>query len=78
MRTVFSSWASGDAAGDLDRAEGTLLFAALAGIVPALFAWVLATLADTISVVAPEPMAGAAALLLAAATLVRWIGLMGL
>lgn len=74
MRTVFSSWASGDAADDLDRAEGTLLFAALAGVVPALFAWLLATLADTVSGVAPEPMAGTAALLLAVATLVRWIG----
>jgi hypothetical protein len=75
MRTVFSSWASGDAAGDLDRAEGTLLFAALAGVVPGLFAWVLATLADTVSVVAPEPFAGTAALLLAVAMLVRWIGI---
>jgi hypothetical protein len=74
MRTVFSSWASGDTADDLDRAEGTLLFAALAGIVPALFAGLLVTLAGSVSASAPEPMAGVAALLLAVASLVRWIG----
>lgn len=74
MRIVFSSRASGDAADDLDRAEGTLLFAALAGIVPALFAGLLATLADSVSASAPEPMVGVAALLLAVASLVRWIG----
>jgi hypothetical protein len=74
MRSVFSSWASGDAADDLDRAEGTLLFAALAGIVPALFAGLLASLAGSVSASAPEPMAGVAALLLAVASLVRWIG----
>ncbi len=74
MRSVFSSWASSDAADDLDRAEGTLVFAALAGIVPALFAGLLATLAGSVSASAPEPMAGVAALLLAVASLVRWIG----
>jgi hypothetical protein len=74
MRAVFSSWASSDAADDLNRAEGTLLFAALAGVVPALFAWLLASLAGSVSAAAPEPMAGVAAVLLAVATLVRWIG----
>jgi hypothetical protein len=42
MRTVFSSWAYGESGADLDRAEGTLVFALLAGIVPALLAWLLA------------------------------------
>lgn len=74
MRTVFSSWASDDAADDLDRAEGTLLFAALAGIVPALFAGLLVALAGSVPASATEPMPGVAALLLAVASLVRWIG----
>jgi hypothetical protein len=74
MRTVFSSWVSSDAADDLDRAEGTMLFAALAGIVPALFTALLTALAGSVPASAPEPMAGVAALLLAVATLVRWIG----
>lgn len=70
MRTVFSSWASGDAAHDLDRAEGMLVFAALAGLVPALLARLLAELAGA----AGQPAGDIAALLLAVAALVRWIG----
>jgi hypothetical protein len=74
MRTVFSSWAYGESGADLDRAEGTLVFALLAGIVPALLAWLLAGVGGAAMDSAAGPAAAAAPLLLAAATLVRWIG----
>ncbi len=47
MRTVFSSLARGDAAGDLRRAGGALVFAVLALGVPALLGWLLGSVAGS-------------------------------
>lgn len=74
MRTVFSSWAYRDAAGDLDRAEATLVFAALAGVVPALLGWLLDGIAAS-AAAAPLALPTLVPVLTGVAALVRWLGL---
>lgn len=75
MRSVFSPWAYGESAADLDRAEGMLGLVVTAAVAPFALAWLLGTLADA-AVGSASPVAAALwPLLVAGASLVRWVGL---